>query len=1239
MGATRYCKPGAAAASAAMLAVVGLAARNAHAQPRSSSAMMRSMMYDQRMFGDDRFNPSTFDEFADADMDGMMRRGREEQASLKSELARQIVQQDYTRDPEGVLAARVRLASEARNLRLHPDAADEDGSSTEEAVENNDDGPTDFDSDEPAAIRQIPPDEMQAILDMGGDIPPELLAAIAGGGPTDDADVPVSSEDQKKKIAERKQAAKEAQRFRLLVVAGRWDLVAEFLGTRFVDPKSAGDAAEVYSFLLKQLVSDDQAMTPDEIIAVAEAAPVDLTDAHISALGSLIQAAADRGCDTGPLAATIRRGTRQFGGPEEAPRKRAAALLVAAGMPVAAQEYLPPLSAAETSRDADLLNLYAVYFHALTKERAGEEQREAAREGWRLCQEVLSIENATNAQRSKALTMTLRLLDAFDREQGDDFLKSLFASESEIAWLTLDRVNRAAGNLLQRQAPAEFRLGALRRIQRVGEAVIAGSGGDASAWQTGLDMLTLTLLREAEMTRSGEDDPRMPVIPADQLASVLPDAKWLTTIDPGLAAKLEVMVAATDGGSGETGSVLAMIRPIIGSDPDRARKLAGALIDAWPKFVGRGAAQFDDYDPYGMMSGATSGYAYAGYSGYPSYGSRGSEGAVPLTRARQRRSLDRLGEVLAELKAAGVRDLPADSLVVAFGASHSAAEIYARSDIEAVFGAFDTMPQATRSRLIEDMRGRLGAQWRSPQVQEQANTKRTDKQLASEVQHGYDLALDLAASGVAAAPRDWRARVAVGNLNFDRAEFLYGQNVDFETYTAGRDAAFAAFSEGARLYAETLASPDAAPTGEVYLRWFSAALGASDLGFLTRQDQPDVGQIGRLIGAIDALPGDEPERHRGLFAKSIEGAVDELNPELKPRFIREAMRIIGDHPDGRRARELLQYYDDLLQEIELVLTVDGPTQVGHADAFGVNLAIWSTRQTAREAGSFSKYLRNEMWHPATGQQVDYRDDLEKHIRETLGETFEVVGVQFLDPSVQSVSVERPGWEAFPLAYLLLKPKDARTDRVPALRLDMDFSDGQGYVILPVVTPPVLIDAKDELPASRRVADLEIEEVLDDRMVATDGKIRIEIHAKGRGVVPTLPEILDTSTLAPFGGVATEDHGLNIVALDTAQAEVVAVTERSWTMELTPASGEVLRSVTFPTGRLEGSKVTLQRYADADIVEAPATASILPVEGPRPWWPIALGGGSARCGGRRRGVAEAAGSAHLCGPNGGVPDAG
>ena len=77
--------------------------------------------------------------------------------------------------------------------------------------------------------------------------------------------------------------------------------------------------------------------------------------------------------------------------------------------------------------------------------------------------------------------------------------------------------------------------------------------------------------------------------------------------------------------------------------------------------------------------------------------------------------------------------------------------------------------------------------------------------------------------------------------------------------------------------------------------------------------------------------------------------------------------------------------------------------------------------------------------------------LEKH--------FEVVGVTFKSPeSMESLPMEQAGWRSTPFAYVLLKAKGAEVDRIAPLKIDMDFLDTSGYVVIPMESPAVVIDA-------------------------------------------------------------------------------------------------------------------------------------------------------------------------------------
>jgi hypothetical protein len=347
------------------------------------------------------------------------------------------------------------------------------------------------------------------------------------------------------------------------------------------------------------------------------------------------------------------------------------------------------------------------------------------------------------------------------------------------------------------------------------------------------------------------------------------------------------------------------------------------------------------------------------------------------------------------------------------------------------------------------------------------------------------------------------------------------------------------------------------------------------------------------------------KKHIGLFATQATSSLREMNPELKPRFARHAAEIIGDHPDGADLRRTVAYYDDLVREIELALTVDGPTDVGHSDAFGAQLAIWSTRAISREGGGFSKYLRNEQWNPLNGQPVNYKDDLEKKVRETLADKFEVVSITFHKPEVQPMGLPRRGWEQFPLAYVLLKAKDASVDRLPPLQLDMDFSDGQGTVILPVSSPVTLISAKDASPRPA-IAGIEIEQVLDDRRLASDGTLHLEVHAKGKGLLPPLASLVSLAPPAGFDAPKIDDHGAAIAELDTSGQDVVPVSEHSWSLEYTPASGQHPTSFTYPAVAMKDAKGATKRYTDADIADAPATVSITPPRAAVAMWALVAG---------------------------------
>ena len=1236
------------------VSLIGGFAGTANAQPRVSRAMF-SM---PSMPGTARYNrPAQDDEDDGEDLlaeDGG-RMGRMEQPKMpKTDLGRAIIQGDITRDARSVLAARAKLASEAREKLLAPAKAEDSNEHGGESNAAPGAGPVDAAPAErlpdpnpgaAAATPGTPISPEQFIAMMSQDMPPEARAealeaisraqatggaaamgeddptgaaaddeggegdsapdAPEAGGGKPGADADKTPEAVKKRREQQERTRKQAEHFRLLIVAGEWDDVGRMLKDDVKD-----DAEAIYEWMLTNLLGADSALVPDEIIEISDASPVEMNDRLISKLGGLLKATQSRGCQAGAVAARIAQGTRHFGGQDPVKRKRAAGLLVAAGLPIQAQSYLAPISTARQEQDVELLNLYAIYYAALAKERTGQERDAAVESAFGIALESLGIEKAPARERSKAIAIALSLIHDMPADAGDTFLRSLFVKESDTGWEAIERINRRCQNLRMRGSAPDKRMQNLNLVQRVGRAILANPPETIAAWRTGLNMLTLTIMDEAEFTRAsagqaaararynpyGYDEygggaDRLQPIPADQLGKALPDARWLLAIDAGLAAKLELMAASTAAGAGDTQGVLDMIRPIVATDPERARKLAEALLAAWPAYVGGGRTE--EYDPYG------GGYGY----GYPRHGGYGSTGAVPLTRAKQQRNLEKLHELVKAVNDLHIPNLPADGVVSAFAASYSPAEVYTREHIELVFGDIEGLDNATRMKIAGKMREQLASAWRSPQVQEQAGTKRSNAEMAAEVLRGYDLARELAGNGA----DTWERLTLDGDLYYDQAEFVYGQSQDMTTYDGLRSEAFNRYRRAATMYKDSLASGKTKPSARVYVQWFSAALGASDLGFLTRQDRPDLQQVDDVRSALAELPGDFAAKHVGLFAQEIMRATDRMNPELKPRFLTEACRVIGEHPDGKAARDKLAYYDDLDKEVELAAVLDSTSAVGVNEPFGVQVGIRSTRAVTRETGGFGKYLMNEQYNYSTGQQVNYRDDFEKMLREKWGAAFDIASITFHKPMLQPLSAGREGWEFTPLAYVLMKAKDAKTDRLPPLKLDMDFADGGGLVVLPVTSDVVALDARTP-PAPSEIADLAIEQVLDDREAPT-GIVRLEVRATGKGLIPAYDRLLTSDFGPQLAPASIEDHGVSITELDVSTGKVVPVAERTWTVTLKPRAGAGADFFAFPTSAQASAKLSNKRYSDADVVDAPPSLTIAAVgSGGSGAWPWMVGAG-------------------------------
>ncbi len=438
------------------------------------------------------------------------------------------------------------------------------------------------------------------------------------------------------------------------------------------------------------------------------------------------------------------------------------------------------------------------------------------------------------------------------------------------------------------------------------------------------------------------------------------------------------------------------------------------------------------------------------------------------------------------------------------------------------------------------------------------------------------------------------------------------------------------------------------PSPVVFRAWFNAAIGATDLSEVTRDNILLEGserdeQIGRIREAILGMEPGLAEAHLGLLASDFATAIDGLNPEVKPRIVRHALRVVGDHPAAAPLRRINALYEDLIDdEIHLRLAVDGPDRTGTDEPFAAVLALRYTNAVDRETDGFAKYLQNGVYVNLgnRGTSVNYRDRLERSIRDSLKDGFELEGVGFFDsmhPSVEVREDGEAGWQEKPLAYLVLRATDPSLERIPPIRMDLDFIDQTGPVILAVESNSPPIDAASEAP-ERPLAELAVEQVLDAR--DPDGAVLLEITARGRGVVGDLDRIL-TGIEDAIEGHRIAEEGVEAFPLAMVEAamddEVVyrfssggedektfqapdadgvqrQVTERRWSIRYEPEMGaatsgdfEVPQLAAGVEGDLE-----LRVFDDMDLVVAEGDTVALR-RGVRPWaLATMIGAGTAVC---------------------------
>ncbi|MES2705192.1 MAG: hypothetical protein V4726_01185 [Verrucomicrobiota bacterium] len=1033
---------------------------------------------------------------------------------------------------------------------------------------------------------------------------------------------------------------------------GNWPALGAFFKERF--PDKPEDAKQAWKHILGALASQGgpgvkpRTITPqmqmqgmggdggqppkemnilstNDVLDLAEQCPFpfEKDKETLEQLGRLFAGAIDRGNVPDEAIRRLEKGTANLGGTDTVKRRDAARLLVAAGLRIEAESFLAKQADALAAKDIATLNLLAM---AAEGRFAKDGKPEDLEKAWRITQDALSIPDtsAMAAERQLSLRRAVELAPKVKAELGAKWLSDSFTAKPALGMEILAGIGIATAD--SRKLPAaEPRQQNLELQNRAVNALLKASPERAKEWKIPLTLLAMNWLNEAEWTQArdnsssrgpqmqfdmygnvffggdmpenmgGQPGGRRP-IKAGEILTLSPGDAWIEAVDSSLRPALLIQLANLQLKVKMEKDAFPYIEKLAAANPREARELADRFIEVWG----------ENHDPNADKN-RTNRYMFI-------YGYNPQADGIPLTRSRQERNLTELAEWVKKLRAMPLGGLDEEKVAKAFMRTHSSAEVFRMDNIVKVFGGLDQLKPETLAAILQSMRQNLATVWRSPKEQQAKKTNRTDKEMEAEVARGYGVTSRIVNEARSRFPDDWRLLLAQAALMLDSTNFANEKAKD-STFSKDREESFAAFAKAAELYAKALPGLEQKDQSvDVYLTWFYASLGASDLEAVKAEQTPSPKQVPLIRAALEALPGEAKERHETLFANALATRMTAAAPAVKHRYLSQGLPIAGDNERAREPRQLMAYYSDLVTEIRLQAAIDGPDTVG-TEPFGVFVNIRHTTQIEREAGGFQKYLQNQntgMGFYNFGRPPEnYRDKFEEAAREALKESFEVQSVTFHTDKVKSAGDPEDGWRVTPYCYLLLKAKGPQTDSLPPLKLNLDFMDTSGYAVLPIETNKIPLDAAHS--AARPAVAIEVQEILDERK-ADKGVLGLEIKATARGLVPALDTLFDLKP-AGFEIEKIDDQGVRVTQLDTGEEHPgnfgAPVSERLWTVTLKAASGQAApaKSFTFAQPKSTDVKALFMRYADADLQEVPATVNLEETYG-KPsrawlWWTLSV----------------------------------
>ncbi len=950
--------------------------------------------------------------------------------------------------------------------------------------------------------------------------------------------------------------------------------------------------------------------------ATVAKAPAGLDKGHLAGLGAILAQTVQGGTLPEVAVARFKDELAKPGSPFT--KREVAKLLTAANLQQYAGDFLPTSEEAVAAKDGEALNLLARHFLARHVRGKATDTKELEK-AWHAVQAVLTFPGASREEQDESLLRAVELAPKVTAALGQAWLDDSFTTNPDRGMEILAKVGTLASTGLPgKPFQPDDRLSALKLMRTAVDALLKAAPDKAKGWQQALTLLAAGWLKEADFSRQyargsgeprmqqdqygnifygsgGDDDednnpwmrrfnqnPNMPrPIPVAEVMKARPSDGWVAAVDPGFRPKLAGLLAQLHLKAGEEELAFPLIEALAPAQPDQAKELVAEFVRVWAR----------NHNPNTQRNR----YRYQWFF----YGVEQRAEGIPLTRSKQERNLEDLAKWAARIRKLPVGEVDEDQLVTAFTACHSTAEVYKTAAVESVFGSLGTMKPKTLAGLAQQMRSNLAGLWRTDEEQQQKKTNRKKKDIEAEVLRGYEVARKTVADGLARHPGHWSLVLADAALQHDEVNYRGELNKSGD-FSAKRQTALDRFAEAGRSYAaEVPKLQEAEYTTQPFELWLYAALGAVDLGSISEDKTFAAKEPAKVKALLDALPGEGvAEKHRAKFANLLFTRMSGAKPHVKFRYLKAGFEIAGDHPRASEAKKVFDYYKDLVKEITLVTEVDGSAKVGHGRPFGLFVNLQHTRDIEREGGGFGKYLQNQnsgsFSYNYGRPTADYKDRFEQAAKEALKEQFEVLSVTFQSEAVTSRAMPEFGWRYTPYAYILLKPRGPQVDAVPQLRIDLDFLDTSGYVVLPVESPKLSIDASQVKPEPRPVKDVQVIQTLDERQ-ANKGQLFLEVKAQATGLLPDLDD-LTGAVPAGFAVTKTDDQGLLVKKFAEDGTGNAILSERTWLLTLKGEDGqaELPTSFTFPAVKLP-TKATegtvFQRYVDADLAAVAQTVTL------------------------------------------------